>query len=69
MLAPNPHYSQYEGLSFTLKVTKNRKNYNGVLRNGIKTRVYKGYPGYSLKPEKILFLQSLGKIDDLVKMA
>jgi len=51
------------------KVSKNRKVYNSSNKNSILSRQIKGYHGYSLKPESMQWLASIGNIEDLVENA
>jgi hypothetical protein len=61
--------SNYEGIAVYTRVTKGRANYASNIRNRIRSKKYTNYEGYSIKPEKIVFLNSLGKIEELIEMA
>lgn len=58
-----------EGISVITRVTKGRANYVSCIRNRIRSRKFANYEGYSIKPEKILFLNNLGKLEELIEMA
>jgi hypothetical protein len=60
---------QYEGVSVLARVTKGRTNYVSSLRNGIKSKKCVNYEGHSIKPERIMYLNSLGKLEELIEMA
>ena len=51
------------------RVTTGRANYVSCIRNRIRSRKFANYGGHSIKPEKILFLASLGKLEELIEMA
>lgn len=59
----------YEGVSVITRVTKGRANYVSCIRNRIRSRKYTNYEGLSIKPEKVLYLNSLGKLEELIEMA
>ena len=61
--------SNYEGIAVYTRVTKGRANYASNIRNRIRSKKYSNYEGYSIKPEKVVFLNSLGKIEELIEMA
>jgi len=46
-----------------------RKNYTTALKNGIKSRKVIGYNGYSLKPQTVQWLTTMGDKDDLYEFA
>lgn len=59
----------YEGVAVIARVTKGRNNYISCIRNGIRSKRCTNYEGHSIKPERIVLLPSLGKIDELIEMA
>lgn len=59
----------YEGIAVYTRVTKGRANYMSSIRNRIRSKKYSNYEGYSIKPEKVVYLTSLGKIEELIEMA
>jgi hypothetical protein len=59
----------YEGIAVFTRVTKGRANYVTCIRNRIRSKKLSNYEGFSIKPEKVTYLTSLGKIEDLIEMA
>lgn len=59
----------YEGIAVYTRVTKGRANYISSIRNRIRSKKYSNYEGYSIKPEKVVYLNSLGKIEELIELA
>jgi len=59
----------YEGVAVIARVTKGRNNYVTYPRYGIRSRKETNYEGHSLKPERIIMLNSLGKPEELEEMA
>jgi len=52
-----------------IKVSKNKKTYSSVEKHGIISRPRKSYAGYTIKPESIGFIQTLGTPDELLRNA
>lgn len=50
---------KYEGIELTCKVVRPKKNYVGVIKNGIESKGIKNYDGNALKPESIRNLSTL----------
>ncbi|OMJ87597.1 hypothetical protein SteCoe_10690 [Stentor coeruleus] len=59
----------YEGISVYTRITKGRANYVSCIRNRIRSKKFSNYEGYSIKPERVVYLNSLGKIEELIEMA
>jgi hypothetical protein len=57
--------NKFEGVSLQLKVQRQKKTYQSILRNGILSRNNKKYLGNSLKAESVTWLTSLGKQQEL----
>ena len=58
-----------EGIAVITRVTKGRVNYVSCIRNRIRSKKFANYEGYSIKPEKIIYLNNLGKLEELIEMA
>lgn len=50
---------KFEGVELICKVVRPKKNYVGILRNGILSKGIKNYDGNALKPESIKNLPTL----------
>ncbi|MEE4248141.1 MAG: hypothetical protein V2I33_22340, partial [Kangiellaceae bacterium] len=68
-LPKNPALLEYEGVSLYVRVTKGRTNYVSSLKCRIRSKKATNYEGHSLRPERLNFLSSLGKIEELIEMA
>ena len=60
---------RFEGVEFTCKVIKPKKNYTGAFKNGLMSRNAKGFNGNGLKPESVRHLSSLGPMEMLERYA
>lgn len=50
---------KFEGVELTCKVVRPKKNYVGIVKNGLPSKGIKNYDGNALKPESIRNLPTL----------
>ena len=60
---------KFEGIELTCKVVRPKKNYVGVLKNGIASKGIKNYDGNALKPESVKNLPVLPSLEYLERYA
>jgi len=64
-----PFPEAYEGVAVYVRVSKGRSNYVSTLKNHIRSKKCVNYEGHSIKPDKVMYLASLGTQEDLREMA
>ena len=64
-----PIPEQYEGVAVYIRVSKGRSNYVATFKNHIRSKRCVNYEGHSVKPDKVLYLASLGTQEELREMA
>ena len=57
------------GVAIYFRVSKGRNSYQGVLRNGIRSKKLGVFDGCSIRPENCKVLDQLGNIEELIQMA
>lgn len=59
----------YEGVAVYVRISKGRSNYVSTLKNHIRSKRCVNYEGHSIKPDKVVYLASLGTQEELREMA
>jgi hypothetical protein len=60
---------QYEGVAVYIRISKGRSNYVSTLKNHVRSKRCVNYEGHSIKPDKVMYLASLGTQEELREMA